>query len=116
MNKRFEGKSVLVTGASSGIGLAAAQAFAAEGAHVVITGRDAGTLAEAAARIGGRVTPVVNDAADPGGPTALAQTLAASGVALDAVFLNAGAARFAALPDVTPALWDEIFATNVKGA
>jgi NAD(P)-dependent dehydrogenase (short-subunit alcohol dehydrogenase family) len=116
MSKRFEGKSVLVTGGSSGIGLAAAQAYAAEGARVVITGRDAATLAGARAQIDGDVTTLVNDAGDPAGAQALAQSLAAAGIELDAVFVNAGSARLLPFADVTPALWDQVFDTNVKGA
>jgi NAD(P)-dependent dehydrogenase (short-subunit alcohol dehydrogenase family) len=116
MSKRFEGKSVLVTGGSSGIGLAAAQAFAAEGARVVITGRDAEALASARAQIGSSVTTIVNDAGDPASAKALAEALAAGNIGLDAVFINAGSAKFAPFAAVTPALWDQVFDTNVKGA
>ena len=60
--KQFEGKSVLVTGGNSGIGLAAAIAFAKEGARVVFTGRDQTTLDKVAARLGANAIAVRNDA------------------------------------------------------
>ena len=60
--KRFEGRNVLVTGGNSGIGLAAALAFAKDGARVVITGRDKSTLDKAAAQLGKNVIAVRNDA------------------------------------------------------
>lgn len=113
---RFQGKSVLVTGGSSGIGLAAAQAFAAEGARVIITGRDAGALEAARATLGADAVAIRNDAGDPASAKALSAEIAKAGIHLDAVFINAGIARFAAFPDVKEALWDEIFNTNVKGA
>lgn len=112
---RFSNKTVLVTGGSSGIGLAAAKAFAAEGARVVITGRDAAALEQAAAAVGSTALALVNDAGDIAAARTLAETLAAAEVRLDAVFVNAGAARFAAYPDVDEALWDQIFNTNIKG-
>jgi NAD(P)-dependent dehydrogenase (short-subunit alcohol dehydrogenase family) len=105
---RFSSKTVLVTGGSSGIGLAAAKAFAAEGARVVITGRDAAALEQAAAAVGSTALALVNDAGDIAAARALAETLAAA-------FVNAGAAKFAAYPDVDEALWDQIFNTNIKG-
>ncbi|WP_280152054.1 SDR family oxidoreductase [Piscinibacter sp. XHJ-5] len=113
---RFEGKSVLVTGGSSGIGFAAAQAFLAEGARVVITGRDAAALDSAKAQLSGKVVVVRNDAGNIGAANELAKDIAAQGISLDAVFINAGAAKFASFTDVDEALWDQTFDTNVKGA
>jgi NAD(P)-dependent dehydrogenase (short-subunit alcohol dehydrogenase family) len=113
--KRFEGKTVLITGGNSGIGLAAAQAFAAEGARVVITGRDAAATEKARATIGDNALGIVNDASDPAAAKALAQEIANAGVTLDAVFINAGMAEFAPFDQAPESLWDRTFNTNVKG-
>jgi len=113
---RFEGKSVLVTGGSSGIGLAAAQAFANEGARVVVTGRDTAALERVREQLGSTAVAVRNDAADPAAARALANELTRRGIQLDAVFINAGVAKFAAFADVDEGLWDQTFDTNVKGA
>lgn len=112
---RFNNKTILITGGSSGIGLAAAHAFIAEGARVVITGRDATALEQARTALGPNAVAIVNDAGDLAAAHALAAALSAQQLRLDAVFLNAGAAKFAAYPDVDEALWDLIFNTNIKG-
>ena len=116
---RFSNKNVLVTGGSSGIGLAAAKAYAAEGARVFITGRDEQALAKAIAEIGEigkeKAHAIRSDAGSVADARALAAQLSAQGVQLDAAFLNAGIAKFAGLADATEALWDDIFNTNVKG-
>jgi NAD(P)-dependent dehydrogenase (short-subunit alcohol dehydrogenase family) len=113
---RSEGKTVLITGGSSGIGCAAAQAFAREGARVVITGRDPQALEQARAALGGKSIALRSDASDVAAAQSLAATLTSRDVKLDAVFINAGIAKFSAFPDVSEPLWDESFNTNVKGA
>jgi NAD(P)-dependent dehydrogenase (short-subunit alcohol dehydrogenase family) len=111
--KRFEGKTVLVTGGSSGIGYATAKAFTEEGARVVITGRDEAALAKAKAELGAVV--IRNDSGTITSAKVLADALTDLRITLDAVFVNAGVAKFAGLSDAKEALWDEIFDINVKG-
>ena len=113
--KRFEGKSVLVTGGNSGIGLAAALAFAEEGARVVFTGRNQSTLDKAAAQLGENVVAVRNDAASVADGIKLATMLHKQGVTLDAVFINAGMAKLAPFEAVGEEMWDVTFNTNVRG-
>lgn len=113
--ERFQDKTVLITGGTSGIGLAAAKAFVAEGARVVVTGRDAAALERAQSELGPKAVAIRNDAGAPAAAKELAADIAGRGLKLDAVFLNAGVARFAGLSDVTEAFWDDIFNTNVKG-
>lgn len=112
---RFEHKTVLVTGGTSGIGLAAAQAFAAEGARVIVTGRDEAALEAARTALGGNALAIRNAAGAPGAAAELAEALKADGVRLDAVFVNAGIAKFATLEEATEDLWDQTFNTNIKG-
>jgi len=113
---RFTDKTILVTGGSSGIGLGAARAFAAEGAQVVITGRDAASLEKAVAEIGHGAIALRNEAGRVAEARALATALGERGLRLDAVFINAGVARLGPFTDVTEAVWDEVFDTNIKGA
>ena len=113
--QRFESKTVLVTGGSSGIGLAAARAFAAEGAQVLVTARDAGALERAQALIGPRALTLVNDAADPAHAEALGAAVVQRGLMLDAVFLNAGVGQFCAFADVDVQFWQRHFDINLKG-
>jgi len=113
---RFEGKAVLVTGGNSGMGLTTAQAFASEGARVIITGRDTATLAAAKETLGAGSLAIANDAGSVAAARELAQRLAAADIRLDAVFINAGIAKFAPLADVEESMWDQTFDINVKGA
>jgi NAD(P)-dependent dehydrogenase (short-subunit alcohol dehydrogenase family) len=113
--KRFDNKVVLITGGNSGIGLASAKAFAAEGARVIITGRDQASLDLALEQLGSNAIAIRNDASSLSGAKELAASLAAQDIKLAAVFLNAGIAKFASLPEVTESLWDDTFNVNVKG-
>ena len=114
--KRYDNKTVLVTGGNSGIGLATAIQFAAEGARVIITGRDQAALELASAQIGAGTIAIRNDQGDVKTAALLASALREQGITLDAVFINAGVAKFAPLEEVGEDLWDQTFDINVKGA
>jgi NAD(P)-dependent dehydrogenase (short-subunit alcohol dehydrogenase family) len=109
---RFTDKTVLVTGGNSGIGLAAAKAYAAEGAQVVITGRDTATLEDAGKALGPQAIVLRNVAGSIAAAKELARELASRHIKLDAVFINAGVAKFAPMTDVDEALWDHTFDIN----
>ncbi|MFI0237790.1 glucose 1-dehydrogenase [Streptomyces sp. NPDC016845] len=112
---QLDGKTAVVTGGTSGIGLATAQRFAAEGAHVYITGRRKETLNLAAKEIGGKVTAVQADSADLADLDRLYATVADAGHRVDVLFANAGGGEFATLEQVTEEHFDATFDTNVKG-
>jgi NAD(P)-dependent dehydrogenase (short-subunit alcohol dehydrogenase family) len=115
MSHKLAGKVALVTGGNSGIGLAAALAFAKEGARVVITGRDQATLDKAAAQLGEKVIAVRSDAGSVADGIKLATLLQQQGVMLDAVFINAGVAKLAPFEAVGEEMWDVTFNSNLKG-
>ncbi|MGZ8301479.1 MAG: SDR family oxidoreductase, partial [Telluria sp.] len=105
-----------VTGGNSGIGLATAIQYAKEGARVVITGRDQSTLDLAKGQIGAGTIALRNDQGDINAARELARVLGGQGIMLDAIFLNAGIAKFAPFLEIDEALWDQSFDVNVKGA
>jgi NAD(P)-dependent dehydrogenase (short-subunit alcohol dehydrogenase family) len=112
---RFTGKVVLVTGGSSGIGLAAAMAFAAEGAQVVITGRDPDRLAAARKAIGSGARAFRSDVSDPADSARLIADLGREFGRIDTLFLNAGIPGNTPLGTVEESRFDAIFRTNFKG-
>ena len=114
MNK-LEGKIALITGGSSGIGLATAKRFVNEGAYVFITGRREAELEAAVKEIGRNVTGVQGDVSNLGDLDRLFAQIKQEKGKLDIVFANAGIARYAAFGKVTEELYDSIFDINVKG-
>lgn len=112
---KLQGKAAVITGGTSGIGLATAQLFVAEGAYVYITGRRREELDDAVAEIGDNVCGVQGDVANPADIDRLYQTVRERG-RIDVVFANAGVGEFAPLEAVTEEHYDKIFSTNVKGA
>jgi len=114
--KRFEGKVAMVTGGNSGIGLAAAKAFAREGAQVAVTGRDEGTLKNAEKEIGSGALAIRADAARIADLDAAMAKVRDQFKRIDALFVNAGIGKFVPIAEVTEAMFDEIVTINLKGA
>jgi len=115
MSKKLEGKVAVITGGNSGIGLATARRFVAEGAHVFITGRRQAELDEAVTQIGRNVTGVQGDVSHLTDLDRLFATVKQQQGRLDVLFANAGVLALAPLGSISEEHFDKLFAINVKG-
>jgi NAD(P)-dependent dehydrogenase (short-subunit alcohol dehydrogenase family) len=113
--KKLEGKIAVITGGSSGIGLATAQQFVTEGAHVFITGRRQSELDEAVKQIGENVTGVQGDVSNLGDLDRLYDTVKEQKGRIDVLFANAGILEVARLESISEAHFDKMLSVNVKG-
>lgn len=112
----FEGKTVVVTGGGSGIGLASAVRLADEGAHVFVMGRRRAELEDAVTTIGAdRATAVVGDITDPADLDRLYAAVGARGAGLDVIVANAAAAALVTLEQTTEEHIEQTFGVNVRG-
>ena len=114
MNK-LEGKFALITGGSSGIGLATAKRFVNQGANVFITGRREAELAAAVKEIGKNVTGVQGDVSKLDDLDRLFAQIKREKGKLDVVFANAGIPNLAPFGKITEEQYDSVFNGNVKG-
>jgi NAD(P)-dependent dehydrogenase (short-subunit alcohol dehydrogenase family) len=112
---KLEGKIALVTGGSSGIGLATAKQFVGEGAYVFITGRRDAELATAVKEIGSNVTGVRGDVSNLRDLDRLFDQIQREKGRLEVLFANAGIAKYAAVGTITEEDYDAMFDINVKG-
>ena len=112
---KLAGKIALVTGGSSGLGLATAKRFVAEGAYVFITGRRQPELDAATKEIGSNVTAVRGDIANLADLDRLFATIKEQKGRLDILFANAGGGAFEPIGQVTEKTFDKYFGINVKG-
>lgn len=112
---RLQGKTALITGGTSGIGLATARLFRAEGARIAITGRDPERLAAAQAEFGEDALVIRSEAGSLAEIDALMEQLKTRFDKLDVLFLNAGVAKAAPVEMVSEEQFDEIVGINLKG-
>jgi NAD(P)-dependent dehydrogenase (short-subunit alcohol dehydrogenase family) len=112
---KLAGKIAVVTGGSTGIGLATAKRFVDEGAYVFITGRHQETLDKACSEIGRNVTAVQGDVANLGDLDRLYQTVKDEMGVLDILFANAGAVEHLRIDAITEEHYDKIMNVNLKG-
>ncbi|MGW6202461.1 SDR family oxidoreductase [Streptomyces sp. NPDC055089] len=112
---RFTDRTVLITGGTSGMGLATAHRLVAEGAHVIVTGRSHARLDAAVGELGPGASGIVADAADLGAVDALMETVRSRHGRLDGLFANAGAGTFLPFEDITETDFDRAVDVNFKG-
>jgi NAD(P)-dependent dehydrogenase (short-subunit alcohol dehydrogenase family) len=115
MSNRLQGKVAVVTGGTTGIGLAAAKRFAAEGAQVFITGRRQAELDAAVKEIGANATGIRGDVSDLADIDRLYAAVRQKQDRIDILFANAGGGEFSPLGEITEEHFDKTFAINVKG-
>ncbi len=111
---RFDGKCVVILGGNSGIGLAAARMFRAEGAKLAITGRNAKTLADAAEET--EALGIISDMGVVAQSSAAMSEIEDALGGIDVLFVNAGVGGFAPITEVTEHFWDYIHNVNLRGA
>jgi NAD(P)-dependent dehydrogenase (short-subunit alcohol dehydrogenase family) len=115
LSDRFAGRNVVVTGGNSGIGLATAAAFAAEGARVAIVGRSLATLASARELIGGDTLAVQADLSQLAEIDRAIEEISRVFGAVDVLFANAGTGAMIPFEQMDEAVWDQVMSLNVKG-
>lgn len=115
VKRKLEGKIALVTGGTSGIGLATAKLFHAEGARVIVTGKNRATLEVARVGLQGIAEVVSSDSGDAAEIEDLFARVANEHGGLDVLFLNAGIVRVGTIAAMNEAIFDEVFRVNVKG-
>jgi NAD(P)-dependent dehydrogenase (short-subunit alcohol dehydrogenase family) len=113
--ERLKGKVAVITGGNSGMGLATAQRFVAEGVYVFITGRRQSELDAVVKQIGRNVTGVRGDVSNLADLDRLYAKVKEQKGRIDILFANAGVGEFAPLGTITEAHFDKIFSVNVKG-
>jgi NAD(P)-dependent dehydrogenase (short-subunit alcohol dehydrogenase family) len=114
--RKLDNKIAVITGGTTGIGLATAQLFIEEGAKVIVTGRNPETLDKAKKILGAGADVIAADTSDLKAVEQLFHTIAERYKKIDALFVNAGIAKFAPLAQSTPEVFDEQFNVNVRGA
>jgi NAD(P)-dependent dehydrogenase (short-subunit alcohol dehydrogenase family) len=115
MARRLAGKVAVVTGGTTGIGLASAKRFAAEGARVFITGRRQAELDKAVAAIGGNATGIQADSAKMADLNRPYSQVKADAGRIDILFANAGGGSNLPLGSITEEQYEDTFGRNVKG-
>jgi NAD(P)-dependent dehydrogenase (short-subunit alcohol dehydrogenase family) len=115
MARRLAGKVAVVTGGTTGIGLASAKRFAAEGARVFITGRRQAELDKAVVAIGGNASGIQADSAKMADLNRLYSQVKADAGRIDILFANAGGGSNLPLGSITEEQYDDTFGRNVKG-
>lgn len=115
MRHRFTDKIILITGGSSGIGLATAKQFAAEGGTVIVTGRNSDSLQRAATEIGTSALALKADVGNHAELASVIDEIRQLFGRLDILFANAGVSAILPIEATTPEIWDNILDINLKG-
>jgi NAD(P)-dependent dehydrogenase (short-subunit alcohol dehydrogenase family) len=114
--KKLTNKTAVITGGNSGIGLATAKEFIAQGAKVIITGRNQKSIDEAIALLGENASGVIADSASITQIKTLGEQVKAISPNIDIIFVNAGIGKFNSVDQMTEEMFDEIMDINFKGA